>query len=747
MRPPATRVTSDGPMAEADSVTAHTASAPVPWLRVLAGALAGAVLVSFVSAFCEASWAGAPLGASTLRISGLLWPAALGTGVGAAAFYFLVHPEGPQALWRELAESNRARWLSLISGPAALVALYVTARATLAILALDLEPRRAGACIAGAACAVALLCVLLARLAATRLAVRHDGPPLLPAVLVSATVFAVGMAWLVLSGQTSGGGAPYEVFGVLRRQELNVKPLLTLAVLFVGGYAGASLFARLPVVVPLVVAIAPALALSFAARMDASLGLALERSPGLVGRVLPVMRRVADRDNDGFSAAFAGGDCNDEDAAISPSANDVPENGVDEDCSGRDARRVTLEEQAPAAPASAQEWMQARLPKKPNIVLISVDTLRWDLGYAGNQRPLSPNIDALAKRSVIFDKAYALASYTSKSLGPMLIGRYPSTTERTFRHFDHFAEKERFVQERLQAEGFRTVSVQGYWYFTAKGYGFERGWDVVDSKATPKVWVVEGDRTVNGDKLADSAIAQLGDPALVDQQFYFWVHFVDPHAEYVPHPEHDFGHMGRERYDGEVAFVDAQVGRILAALEARPFADRTIVIFTSDHGEAFGEHDMWRHGFEIWDELVRVPLFVHVPGNPPGRVTVRRSSIDLVPTILEMVGHADPKAGTPEGLAGVSLLPDILRPPGYEPKQRIILVDMPQGPYNEERVGFIDGQYKLVTSQGKVLGLFDLDADPGEKKDLSGDAELKARVLDRFKAFRGAQKLFVPKKP
>ncbi len=717
------------------------AAPPAPLFRLVVAALAGASVGAALAACFEARAAsGAPFGGAFVAAWGLLWPVALVMGVVAAGASFVVHPGGPRSVWRAVARSRAGRWVVLLAGPATLLALYVLSRAALGILAALSAPAAAGVSLSGAALVVALLVVVFTEQAAGLLAVRREAPPLGVALVSSLLVFGVGLACLVAFGEPGGGGHPWDIFGVLRRQELNLRPLGTLVTVLAFGYVAAAFFARLPLGLLAVLGVLPALGLFAARSLSPSTALAYYRAPGLVGRLLPLAERATDRDKDGFSAKFGGGDCDDTSADISPLGNDIPGNGIDEDCSGRDAEVVTLEPQAPAAPASMAEWIAKHLPKQANVLVLSVDTLRWDLGYAGNPRPLSPNVDALAKRSAVFERAYSLASYTSKSLGPALIGKYPSEVKRTFSHIDFFAPEERFLQERLKDFGLRTVSVQGYWYFTKAGYGFERGFDLIDSSAQPKTWVVEGDTTVNGDKLADAAIKHLEDPTLEKQQFYFWTHFVDVHADYVPHAGFDFGSNGRARYDGEVAFVDAQIGRILDALAKRPFADRTIVIFTSDHGEAFGEHGMWRHGFELWDELVRVPLIIHVPGAEPRRISTRRSSIDLVPTVLEAVGHPLPAERDPDGPRGVSLLPDVLAPPGYEPKERIILADMPRGPYNEERVAFIEDGLKLITGEGRILGLYDLNTDPGEKKDLSQDKELLQRTLDRFKAYQSTLK-------
>src|SRR5690606_5122237 len=143
----------------------------------------------------------------------------------------------------------------------------------------------------------------------------------------------------------------------------------------------------------------------------------------------------------------------------------------------------------PVPATSSEKQSSSELPGGANFLLLTIDTLRYDLGYSGAHKnpKLSPQLDQLAARSTVFKRAYSLDSYTSKSLGPMMIGRYPSETARTFEQFDRFPKTVPFVQERLKNAGIRTVSVQGYWYFFFKNYGFERGWDVLDSSAAPKV--------------------------------------------------------------------------------------------------------------------------------------------------------------------------------------------------------------------------------------------------------------------
>ena len=340
---------------------------------------------------------------------------------------------------------------------------------------------------------------------------------------------------------------------------------------------------------------------------------------------------------------------------------------------------------------------------------------------------------------MVFDRAYSLASYTGKSVGPLLIGRYPSETDRGWLHFNRFGPAEIFVQQRLQAAGVRTLGVQGHWYFTPE-YGPGRGFDVLDTSATPAKRQIEGDKTVNGDKLSDAVITRLSDPENTRGRFFLWVHYLDPHADYIRHEGFDFGPRGRDLYDSEVAFTDQQIGRVLDFVASSSFERDTAIIVTSDHGEAFGEHGMYRHGFEVWEALVRVPLIVYVPGVAARHLAVRRSAIDLAPTLLELFGVPLPTGD--DRLSGESLVRDLELPAGQAPKPRPVFIDMSAGPYNEERQALIDNDLKLIMCTGRgALGLYDLSVDPNEAVDKLGDKALAKGARERFAAFQSQLRL------
>jgi arylsulfatase A-like enzyme len=184
------------------------------------------------------------------------------------------------------------------------------------------------------------------------------------------------------------------------------------------------------------------------------------------------------------------------------------------------------------------------------------------------------------------------------------------------------------------------------------------------------------------------------------------------------------------------------VGRLIDFVRESAFGDRTAIVVTADHGEAFGEHGLFRHGFELWEELVHVPLIVYVPGAPPHHVTVARSAIDVVPTLLELFSVAPPSGNGADFVSGQSLLTDVVDE-SSNPEVRPVFIDMSAGPYNDERQALIDGNSKLIATNGRPIGLYDLAADPGERHDLLSDGPATAAV-SKFKAFRRGVRSIAP---
>ncbi len=382
---------------------------------------------------------------------------------------------------------------------------------------------------------------------------------------------------------------------------------------------------------------------------------------------------------------------------------------------------------ATASPSASVPVSNA-VPEKLNVVLLTIDALRADMPWAGYPRPIAPRLTELEGRSVSYANAYAISSYTSMSLGGMLSGEYPASMKRDGFFFGTYAKDNLMFPERLREAGVRTVAAQAHRYFAASA-GFNQGFDVWEMVPGVK-FDPQTDPNVTGPKHEEIAERLLGDPANTSGQFFAWFHFMDPHDVYVAHKEvPSYGHEARDRYDGEVQFTDTQLGKLLDFVARQPWASRTAIVVSADHGEGFGEHGVFRHGFEVYQELVRVPWFFVVPGIAPRRIDKPRGHIDMAPTILELMGVAQGDAP----LRGRSLVGEML---GRDPAEaRDVIVDLPRTSDNDRRRALISGDHKLISfGDDAYFRLYDLKEDPGERNDLrKKDTQTLSRMVERYR--------------
>lgn len=386
---------------------------------------------------------------------------------------------------------------------------------------------------------------------------------------------------------------------------------------------------------------------------------------------------------------------------------------------------------AAAVSAAAAPPAPAGPPKDANVIVLSIDSLRADMPWAGYPRPIAPRLTEFESKAVSYTNAYSVSSYTSMSLGGFLGGRIPSELVRSGYFFGTY-KKDLFFPKVLQQAGIHTMGVMAHMYF--KSAGFDQGFD--DWKIVPGItFDPNTDRDVTSEQSEAISEQLLGDAANDSRRFFFWAHFLDPHDQYIRHEGIDWGKSNRDRYDGEVTFTDRAVGKLLDFIASKPWAGRTVIIVTSDHGEEFGEHNMSRHGFEVWNTLVHVPLMIQAPGAKPRHIDVPRSDVDLAPTILELYGL--PAQPTFEG---TSIVKEIY---GGEAEPRDIVVDLPETSDNGKRRALVHGSQKIICFDGDAYcKLFDLEKDPLEKDPTTrGDAfkEMKERLLAREKDIKEVQ--------
>ena len=354
-------------------------------------------------------------------------------------------------------------------------------------------------------------------------------------------------------------------------------------------------------------------------------------------------------------------------------------------------------------------------PRPKNLLLVCVDTLRADqLGAYGQEPSFTSRLDRLAAESVVFERAHSAASWTLPSLGSTFTSQWSSSTDLwTFE--DKLAESFTTLPELFGAHGFDTHGIASHIYFDGQ-YGLQQGFASFDDELCHRKGE-DGWREVTSPEVAARAARWLAGRAGDPDPFLLFVHLFDPHLPYLDHQAADLNDARRsewERYQSEVAFTDGHVGALLDALAASGHADDTVVVFFSDHGESFLEHPpINRHSYGLFEEELRVPLFVKVPGLAPRRVASFVRSVDLFPTLVELFGLDDRERELRVGqsLAGALRgelhgehpnLAEIRLKPGFHANSLVL------------------GREKLIedVSNGRYR-LYDLARDPRERTDLA----------------------------
>lgn len=390
---------------------------------------------------------------------------------------------------------------------------------------------------------------------------------------------------------------------------------------------------------------------------------------------------------------------------------------------------------------------------RPNLLLIAVDTLRADhLGAYGYKRQTSPHIDRFFESAVTFDDAHSSSSWTLPAFASLMTSYYSSTHgcwQFSSRLDDSFVT----LAEILRDAGYSTVGVVSHVFLHAN-HGLAQGFVLYDES--------ESQDPISSPAVTARALAALErlSEAGTEAPWFLFVHYFDPHTKYQAHEgiSPSWGTEPVDLYDGEIAFVDRQLGRLLK--RAAELAPNTIVAFVSDHGEEFRDHQWTQHGHSLYAEVERVPLAIRAPTFDPRRVPDPVSLVDFLPTVLELLGL--PARETP--IAGRSLV-NLMKgesalTPGILMETRLDLLTM------RDVDAYISGRWKLIVTtpkhvrrpdfensrgmSGSVM-LFDRETDPRELKNValqhpqivarlqSGMAEAISRARSRADRFETSE--------
>jgi len=370
---------------------------------------------------------------------------------------------------------------------------------------------------------------------------------------------------------------------------------------------------------------------------------------------------------------------------------------------------------------------------RPNLVLISVDTLRQDhVSAYGYKRKTTPNIDRLLKSGVWFQEAYCNVPLTTPSFGSLMTSRYPHETGATRNGVSMLVDMETLA-EILNRNGYATAAFLSNWPLKAHISNLNKGFEIYDDNFSQKRWLFFNDER-DAKHVAELASAWLSQKPR--QPFFLWAHFSDPHQPYLFHRGFNFSSKSEpaselqnkiDAYDSEVAYVDYYLGVLLAKLHSLGYDRNSLVVFMADHGEELSEHGYTGHGRFLYEAAMRIPLGLSGPGiSPGGKIQAVVELLDLAPTILAYLGFPPGKE-----MRGRNLMPYIRGEKSW-PEHYLVYFETYPGAVRGEGmekvanikdptwVGLKLDNLKIhYRVPGSRWEMYNLQADPGEKKNLA----------------------------
>jgi arylsulfatase A-like enzyme/tetratricopeptide (TPR) repeat protein len=374
--------------------------------------------------------------------------------------------------------------------------------------------------------------------------------------------------------------------------------------------------------------------------------------------------------------------------------------------------------------------------RNANVLLITLDTTRADhLGCYGYSAAQTPNLDALARDGALFESCITPTAYTLPSHSSIMTGLYPPSHGVRINGEAALPDSNTTLAERLSAKGYRTGAFVGAFVLDGRwglSQGFQHYDDYFKLGQDQRLDLARVQRP--GNQVVDAALKWLDQPS--SKPFFAWVHLYDAHGPYEP-PE-PFRSRSASPYDGEIAFADSQVGRLLDWIKTHQKND-TILIVVGDHGEGLGSHGESEHGYYIYDYAVHVPLIVKVPGVSSARIPAQVRTIDIAPTVMDLVAGEKPKE-----VEGASLLPLL------NGQQEPVRYAYSESMATRLQYGWA-ALYGLRTNEFKFIEaprseLYDLKKDPDEKDNrLDSDRRAALQLRTELTRIRGESERRAPK--